>query len=260
MGLAENLIEDKMPIGSIAWIIIILGTYTSIVSFFLIIMPNISKLFTSTGLELMAIIHMFICIFIWIIQIVLLHSWNTAIKADITNTALLLSVCESKGTISQKGDLSTSISEVSGLKLSTWAFAVYIITYLLIHTTMLALPFMVLLVRPPTSSASTLLPAFLPLLIFDFVTYIFGAIYLNSIFSTSAKLSMAKSAIYTYFTGDSFPITGIKKRSTTLIIFLPILTLDVYWFCLLWKITNEIKRFVLTSQNIRKLAENYLRQ
>jgi len=162
-----------------------------------------------------------------ILQLVLLYSWSKALEKNIENTKALFQSAYEKVSENKKESLSLFLLRLSQMKLSTWAFVLYAIFYIL--------------------------GGMVPLLsLINIPAYIFLAIYLHSLFYLSSELSKLKNITYDYFLGKPSLIPEIKERNIILVALFSIATLNIYWFYLLIELTKEISNFINTDKRARR--------
>ncbi len=126
-------------------------------------------------------------------------------------------------------NLSVLEGHLSTLNLNIWAYWVYLVFYVI----------------------SFLIPV--ASFVFSILAIVFLSVYLQSVFSVSKRLEEIKNAMYPLL-GISFPMMSyIKQRNVGIFILLTIVTLGIYWWYLLIKLSDEINQYIDADQKIRQV-------
>lgn len=229
-----NLLEERVPSKTLSIVVVILGIFSTLFSItashvlkhLLIFPPRMVDLYTGLGLIGTSIILNLIT---GVLQALLLFSWNKAIRNNIENTKILFQFSKEKVSDNRKESLELFLIKLSQLDIATWAFWIYLTIYVM--TWMLGMGMR---------------------LILNVVSFIFLAIYLQSLFSISSELSKLKRTAYSLFLKTPAPLPEIKPRNIIMVAFLAIVTFTLYWLYLIIKLTYEIANFIESDKSLRE--------
>ncbi len=229
-----TLLEERTPSKGLAISVVILGVLSTLFSisaslslrYAIMHFPHVMSFYTPFGLIGISIILSLIA---GLLQLLLLFSWNRAIKNNIENTKLLFQFIQGKISESKRESIILFLHKISQLEIATWAFWIYALFYTVALISGIGLK-----------------------VLLNILAFIFLAIYLQSLFSVSFELSRLKSTAYSYFLGKPALITEIKGRNVIIVAILSIITFTIYWLYLLIKITYEISSFIEEDQRVRQ--------
>ncbi|HOJ87803.1 MAG TPA: DUF4234 domain-containing protein [Pseudothermotoga sp.] len=164
-----------------------------------------------------------------IFTLIVLNQWSGVLNENIQNTKVLLSYLKQKVESEKQMNLSVLEGHLSTLNLNIWAYWVYLVFYVI----------------------SFLIPV--ASFVFSILAIVFLSVYLQSVFSVSKRLEEIKNAMYPLL-GISFPMMSyIKQRNVGIFILLTIVTLGIYWWYLLIKLSDEINQYIDADQKIRQV-------
>jgi hypothetical protein len=169
-----------------------------------------------------------------ILEIILFKQWMNVLNRNILNTQRMLSNVRTED-ISVKSEIETASVELRNEMIPNWAFWGFIISYL----AMLGLSFLGSMV-----------------LLFGLISFIFFLIYLHQIFTTSHDLYKIKARVYSYLKNmKGLPsieeVTSVPRRNIFLVVLLTIITIGIYWFYLIVKLSVEINEYVKSDELAR---------
>jgi hypothetical protein len=164
-----------------------------------------------------------------VFTLIVLNQWSSALTDNIQNTKTLLTYLKQKGDSEKQTNLVVLEGHLSGLQLYTWAYWVYLIFYVLALFTGVAS------------------------FVFSILAIIFLAVYLQSVFTVSKRLEEIKNIMYPLLGVETPMLTYIKSRNIGVFILLVIVTLGIYWWYLLIKLSSEINQYIDADQRLRQV-------
>jgi len=163
-----------------------------------------------------------------IFTLIVLNQWSSTLNENIQNSKILLDYAKQKVETEKQMNLVALQSHLSVLSLNVWAYWAYLIVYVISF--------------------------FIPMLSFVLwiLSVIFLSIYLQSVFTVAKKLEEIKNIMYPVFGISSPMMSYIKQRSIGVFILLVIVTLGIYWWYLLIKLSDEINQYIDADQKLRQ--------
>ncbi|HEY8542568.1 MAG TPA: DUF4234 domain-containing protein [Pseudothermotoga sp.] len=164
-----------------------------------------------------------------IFTLIVLNQWSNTLNENIQNTKVLLSYLKQKVDADKQINLSVLEGHLSALNLNIWAYWVYMTFYI------------VSFIVPMAS------------LVFAILAVVFLSIYLQSVFTVAKRLEEIKNAMYPMLGISSPMLSYIKQRNVGIFILLVIVTIGIYWWYLLIKLSDEINQYIDADQKLRQV-------
>ncbi|WP_041081145.1 DUF4234 domain-containing protein [Thermotoga profunda] len=164
-----------------------------------------------------------------IFTLIVLNQWSNTLNENIQNTKVLLSYLKQKVDADKQINLSVLEGHLSALNLNIWAYWVYMAFYII--------SFIV-----PMAS-----------FVFAILAVVFLSIYLQSVFTVAKRLEEIKNAMYPMLGISSPMLSYIKQRNVGIFILLVIVTIGIYWWYLLIKLSDEINQYIDADQKLRQV-------
>ena len=156
-----------------------------------------------------------------ILTFIVLYQWSQAVKTNIQNTQMILEhIRENIQDDSKKNAIMALKSRLKTIEIYDWAFWVYLICAIIGYINWYVF-------------------------FINLIGFIFLAIYLQNLFQACKKLQEAKNKVYQYVS-SKFILSGeiIKDRNIGMFILLAIVTIGIYWYYILIKMSYEINEFL----------------
>lgn len=156
-----------------------------------------------------------------ILTFIVLYQWSQAVKTNIQNTQMILEhIRENIQDDSKKNAIMALESRLKTIEIYDWAFWVYLICAIIGYINWYVF-------------------------FINLIGFIFLAIYLQNLFQACKKLQEAKNKVYQYVS-SKFILSGeiIKDRNIGMFILLAIVTIGIYWYYILIKMSYEINEFL----------------
>ena len=172
------------------------------------------------------------------LQLSVLRQWTNCITANISNTWIIMDILKHR-TPEKDEAVKLFSRKLTEMRLDYWPVVVYVLAYVVAQlSSVFGIVFMTL-------------------------GLIALSVYLVKLFRITSSLEDMKTKIYSYLLEKIYPdeMYTIPKRNVTGIFILSLITLGIYWYYLLLKLTTEINVFIEVDSNLRfRIKEKYLKQ
>jgi hypothetical protein len=172
-----------------------------------------------------------------ILTFIVLYQWSQAIKTNIQNTQMILGhIRENIQDDSKKNAIIALESRLKTIEIYDWAFWVYLICSIIGYINWYTF-------------------------FINLIGFIFLAIYLQNLFRACKNLQEAKNKVYQYVS-SKFILSGeiIKDRNIGMFILLAIVTIGIYWYYILIKMSYEINEFLQWDIDARERVISEFKQ
>ncbi|MDK2951198.1 MAG: hypothetical protein PWQ77_863 [Kosmotogales bacterium] len=172
-----------------------------------------------------------------ILTFIVLYQWSQAIKTNIQNTQMILGhIRENIQDASKKNAIMALESRLKTIEIYDWAFWVYLICAIVGYINWYVF-------------------------FINLIGFVFLAIYLQNLFQACKKLQEAKNKVYQYVS-SKFILSGeiIKDRNIGMFILLAIVTIGIYWYYILIKMSYEINEFLQWDIDARERVISEFKQ
>jgi hypothetical protein len=156
-----------------------------------------------------------------ILSFIVLYQWSQAVKTNIQNTQIILDhIRENIQDDSKKNAIVALEARLKTIEIYDWAFWVYLICAIIGYINWYVF-------------------------FINLIGFVFLAIYLQNLFQACKKVQEAKNKVYQYVSSKLI-LNGeiIKDRNIGMFILLSIVTIGIYWYYILIKMSDEINEFL----------------